>query len=183
MKTNNRGFTLIEMMVTIVIAGILMAIAIPNFRVAQRNNCMTTSANLLVASLQYARSEAIKRRQDVMVTAGAELGVPPADSDNEWGGGWYVWTEARQADNTLASDGYTAGDELRITTPNCAPQMDHPSGGNEFTYKPNGFVGDGADDDIEVCMDKTGERGRVLTVSRTGRPKVESDNDICDPSP
>ncbi|MCX7069312.1 MAG: GspH/FimT family pseudopilin [Methylococcales bacterium] len=55
------GFTLLELIVAISIAGILMAMAIPSFSDMMRNNRLTTYANELVTSLNLARSEAVKR--------------------------------------------------------------------------------------------------------------------------
>ena len=53
-KTNNKGFTLIELMIVIAIIGILAAIAIPNF-IAYRNKSFCTGvesdANNIVASI------------------------------------------------------------------------------------------------------------------------------------
>jgi type IV fimbrial biogenesis protein FimT len=56
------GFTLIEMMVTLTIAGILAGIAIPNMRTFLWNNRIATTANDLLRSIQVARTEAIKRQ-------------------------------------------------------------------------------------------------------------------------
>ncbi len=176
MHTDNCGFTIIEIMLAIAVAAVLMSLAIPNFQMSIRNNCMATSANLFVTSLQYARSEAIKRRQPVMVAAGAP-GQAPGDSTNEWGGGWHVWAEGRLTDGSIADDGYTPGDELRVSTPACAPMMDETNNVVQFTYQPNGFIDRrGA---LEICMDKRGERGRELTVSPTGRPRVTGNDDLC----
>jgi type IV fimbrial biogenesis protein FimT len=56
-----RGFTLIELMVTLAVAGVLMMIAIPSFKKITLSNRLTTAANDLVDSLNTARMEAIKR--------------------------------------------------------------------------------------------------------------------------
>lgn len=61
------GFTLLELIVAISIAGILMSMAIPSFSDMMRNNRLTTYANELVTSLNLARSEAVKRGVPVTV--------------------------------------------------------------------------------------------------------------------
>ncbi|PXV54060.1 type IV fimbrial biogenesis protein FimT [Dyella jiangningensis] len=57
----NEGVTLIELLVTIAVAAVLMALAIPSFRNITLSNRLTTSANEVVSALQTARMEAIKR--------------------------------------------------------------------------------------------------------------------------
>lgn len=55
-----RGFTMVELMITIVIAAILTAIAIPSFRNIILSNRLTSTANDIVSALNVARMEAIK---------------------------------------------------------------------------------------------------------------------------
>jgi type IV fimbrial biogenesis protein FimT len=62
-----RGFTLIELMVTIALAAILMAIAAPSFTTFQRNAELTSRINSLLASINTARSEAMKRGRDAVI--------------------------------------------------------------------------------------------------------------------
>lgn len=65
-KTAN-GFTLIELIVTIAVASILVAVAIPNFRTLLQNNRMTTHVNEFLSDVNFARSEAIKRRSNITI--------------------------------------------------------------------------------------------------------------------
>ena len=81
-KTQVR-FTIIELMITIVVGAIMMVVAVPSFTTMLRNNCLTTSANILVADLNIARSEAIKSGFNVFITA-----TNGADAANEYGPGW-----------------------------------------------------------------------------------------------
>lgn len=75
-----RGFTIIELMVTLVVAAILLAIAIPSFTYLTVSNKLSTSANSLVNNLMIARAEAVKRNADMNVCADSTCAVVPAGS-------------------------------------------------------------------------------------------------------
>jgi type IV fimbrial biogenesis protein FimT len=74
------GFTLIELVITIAVLGIVMTIAAPSFVDLISSNRLKSAAFDLVVSLNYARSEAIKRNADATVTPAA----------GGWSGGWSV---------------------------------------------------------------------------------------------
>lgn len=89
-KRRATGFTLIELMVTIAVVAILLAIALPSFQGALRSNRVTTATNEMIASLSLARSEAIRNK------GGA--GVCPSSNGTacvgNWSDGWLVWADA-----------------------------------------------------------------------------------------
>lgn len=59
------GFTLVELMVTVAVAAILIAIAVPSFSHMIASNRLNTATNEVVGALNTARLEAIKRNADV----------------------------------------------------------------------------------------------------------------------
>jgi type IV fimbrial biogenesis protein FimT len=63
-----RGFTLVELMVGIAILAILLAITVPPFKKMIASQRLKNANAELVASLQFARSEAIARNQYVRVS-------------------------------------------------------------------------------------------------------------------
>lgn len=72
------GFTLIELTVTVAVLGVLLSVAAPSFRDLQAAQRVRSAANSLVSDLVLARSEALKRGRNVVLTA----------ADSGWTGGW-----------------------------------------------------------------------------------------------
>ena len=85
------GFTLIELMVTIGIAGIFLALAAPSMTTIIKNNRLQASVSSFVGDLQFARSEAIKRGQNVTVCPSLD-GNSCLNADT-WHKGWMVFSD------------------------------------------------------------------------------------------
>lgn len=87
------GVTLMELLIVIALAAIILALGAPQFGEFQRNNRLTSAANDLLAALQLARTEAIKRQRPVALCAAAD---PRADTPSCSGGdfqGWIVFED------------------------------------------------------------------------------------------
>jgi len=111
------GMTLIELMVTLVVLAVMLAIAAPNFATFQRNSELTSTANSFIAALSAARAEAMKRQLDAYVFPGS-----PASPSEDWNGGWFVFIDTNN-DQT-----YTAGTDIIIQVQNTLPSSISASG-------------------------------------------------------
>lgn len=69
MQTSARGFTLIEMMITVAVMSIILAMAVPSFREAIENARLSTQVNEFVTGLNAARAEAIRTGANVWLVA------------------------------------------------------------------------------------------------------------------
>ncbi len=81
----SRGFTLIELMITLVIAAVLLMVAVPSFVRYQKNAQLTSAANTLLAATNAARGEAMKRGMSAMVV--------PTNNGSDWTTGWVVFVD------------------------------------------------------------------------------------------
>lgn len=83
LKKNNRGFTLIELMIVIALVGVIAAFAVPQFGRIIDNNRVVSTTNSVVGLLSYSRSEAIRRGSRITATsAGNTLQTTLASNGN-----------------------------------------------------------------------------------------------------
>ncbi len=116
----HKGFTLIELMVTIAVLVILLTIAVPSFQYIINSMRMNSEINVLQGNMNFARSEALKRGQNVYVCPSANSSAPVpvciTASPLDWSSGWVVYVGApipSAATQTLRiSSGVTHGDTL-----------------------------------------------------------------------
>ena len=99
-----RGFTLVELVLTLTVAAILVAIAIPQLGQFLRSHRLSTDVNDLVADISYARSEGLKRTINVGVCKSDNRATCTASGS--WASGWIVFVDAD------SSGGWTAGDQV-----------------------------------------------------------------------
>ena len=92
------GFTLIELMVTITMIGIVLTVGVPSFQSSIRNSVLTAGINEFIAALNFARGEAIKRGVNVTVrraSAGSAVTLfCNAAKQTGYEVGWQVFTDA-----------------------------------------------------------------------------------------
>ncbi len=199
---NNRGFTIVELMTVILIGGILMAIAVPNYTTMVKNNCLTSKTNAIIGALQIARSSAITLHADVTAAALCRMDVNDDDladgacsNTNEFGGGIIIFRDQDGdglADNNVAEDinnngvldtgEDSNGNGVLDTSPEliktlsftCPATVDETANRNSFIYASNGAaLPQGT---FNVCDDRvsTEYTGRQISLSVTGRPTTNS---------
>ena len=81
---SDRGFTLMELMVSIAVLGILTAVAVPSFTSMINKNRLASQSNELLAAIQYARMEAIRTSARVTFCG---TDTADADADDDCGEG------------------------------------------------------------------------------------------------
>ncbi len=88
---NDSGFTLVELLITIVVLTILLAAGVPSFQDFIKNNRVTGQTNDLVSAIQLARSEALKRGTNAVVCASSNQAT--CTGKDTWADGWIVFSD------------------------------------------------------------------------------------------
>lgn len=94
MNKINRGFTLIELMITLAIFGLLAAFAAPSVTGLMRSNRLTAQTNEFISAINIARSEAVKRSSVVTLCITDGNATPNCDAaSTSWQTGWIIFTD------------------------------------------------------------------------------------------
>ena len=182
-----RGVTLVELMVTLAIAVILLAIAVPGFQSLIRSNRLTTTTNAFIAALNLARMEAIKRNARVTLckTADPNATKPNCAASATWSQGAIVFVD-RGTVGTVES-----GDTLlRVLGP--FPDVTITTRGNfalGVSYLPTG-VSQGitaagstglGNEECNIFTFSASGQERIIQINTIGRPASKS-LDSCERS-
>lgn len=182
-----QGFTLIELITTVIIAGILLTIAVPSYQEFIRKNQTVTQTNNLVSALNLARSEAIKR--------GIQVTIHRKGSTSQvWDSGWDIFTDIN-GDGTLDDDADAnlceTGEDCLLRTYDSLPNGYTLRTGANYddwiAYLPSGLSRSSsgtANDTFRVCANYTNNteamaKGRALSVSVSGRPRTSIGTASC----
>lgn len=163
-----KGFSLVELMITISVASILLTVAVPSFQSLMKESRLTTQANEFMTALHYARSEAVKRGMRVTICRSVDGATCNGD---DWQDGWLIFSDA----DPVGSVDVDNGDEiLRVF-----PKLNESSlnGGSNFssrvTYLRNGrSQGNNnlPNGTFTLCNQ---DGARKIVINASGRPRVE----------
>jgi type IV fimbrial biogenesis protein FimT len=180
-----RGFTLVELIITLAVAAIVMTIGVPTFREVIRNNRIVTQTNELVTALNLARTEAIKRGIQVTMCKTNYTGAtPPTDCSTSaaWNDGWIIYADRGSIDGTIKT---SEGDEIIMVKEAMTTGFKLGTGGtfnNWVSYLPTGSSrGSGglSNDIFRLCLDSKTDSGREITVNTAGRVWVKKGASSC----
>jgi type IV fimbrial biogenesis protein FimT len=150
------GFTLIEVLIVVAISAILLAVAVPAFNQSIARAQARDAAQTLHATLQLARSEAIRRSVQVSVcrVTNSGAGRPPCDNTatadvpaGDWASGWVVFAEEAPGGAVGVLD--AADDIVLVQQPlagagGTRAELVHPATLGLITFSPVGVITGGA---------------------------------------
>lgn len=164
--TQTKGLTLVELIITLAIAGVLVALATPNFSATIQNNRMATQINELQASLSLARSEAIKRNNNVTMCQSSS----GSSCTGNWQDGWIIFV-----DNNF--DGNVDGEEVLRVHGALAGANTLTFSQTGVIYANNGLARGGANGTFTLCDTRGAENAKGLIIGLSGRPYLVRDSD------
>lgn len=180
--TTDRGFTLIEVMITLVIAAVVITIGVPGLTDFVASQRVRTVASDLVADMALARAEAIKESRQAIFER-------VSGATNTWKDGWRICVDLNgnaTCDNAEVRKVTTA---VPGRSKICSTATDFD---NRIFFRPDGRVvrasAPGANDGLKVSDDNgdgasQNDRIRLVFLSISGRARMEiQDNDSANPT-
>jgi type IV fimbrial biogenesis protein FimT len=183
-----RGFNLLELMVTVLVVGIVLGFGVPNFMQFQRNNAMTSISNDLVSGIYLARTEAVKRQVPVTMCASANATDPAPTCGVGPNTGFIVFVDDANPAVVAATDGNAVVDAGELVLLQHAPPagtITISSDSTYLAYGPNGFVVPTAPGQAQpslstmlVCDDRGNvdvggtSAARAINIAPTGRAQI-----------
>lgn len=159
------AFTLIEMLVTIAIVAILAAVALPSYQSIISSGEQKAAVTALIGSLHFARSEAVKRSQAVVLCTSSDN--ENCTDDTLWSDGWIIFVDADNDSDFSSGDEIikieqAQGRNVAISTPSNLEKT--------FRYRSNG---QGSTSGLFTVCDSRGSAvAKAISINATGRPQV-----------
>lgn len=152
------GFTLIELLITIAVAAILMAVAVPSFQAVTCDSRGTAHVNSLISALAYTRSEAVRRGAPVILCP--TLNGEECSNGTDWTGGWLARPD-NGSDEVLRQWQRLSGNASL-------------SGPNQVRYEATGAIG--SEESFAYQLSAAGlSLSRDVVINAVGRPRTSED--------
>lgn len=170
----HKGFTVVELLITIVVVSILLATGVPSILQMVKNNRVTMQANKLVTSVQLGRNEAVKRGTRTTVCA-ANTTLDDCAGSSNWANGWIVFSNL---DNDSTAD---TGTGACLETEDCIMRTSEGINNSTLTGSDNAihFLPTGLTDNGPVTFTLTAndcekEQERSIIVTLQGHTTIAS---------
>jgi type IV fimbrial biogenesis protein FimT len=147
----SQGFTLIELMVAITVLGVISALAAPSFKQLLAAQRVRVTAYNIVGDLVFARSEAVKRGENVTVTP----------TSSAWTNGWSI--NVASTAEVIGGQG-SVGGGVQFTASPASVTFDRNGRTNVLTV-------------VRFALTDDGTHPRCISLDPSGRPK--SANTVC----
>ena len=109
-KPHQRGFTSIELLSTVALLGVLLAIGLPSFQSLIASSRLTTVTNDLLASLAQTRSEAVRLGSRVSICKSAN--GTQCITTGDWEQGWIIFADANRTTPDAINAFVNAGENI-----------------------------------------------------------------------
>lgn len=186
-----RGFTLWELLITVLVIGVVLGIGVPNFNEFSRNSEMASAVNAVVSAIHVSRTEAVKRGLPVTLCGSSTpLAANPACDGGS--GGFFAFTDTNDTNGDGVEDGngtFDAADQILLQRDRPAAQITTSIEGASgmIRFGSNGFRDPTAANPLTRIMycDNRGNVvgagsggdsvARVVVIAPTGRPQLYRD--------
>jgi type IV fimbrial biogenesis protein FimT len=178
----HRGFTLIELMLTLALAAVIMSLAIPAMGSFSKNGRLTANANDLVHSYQVARTEAIKSQKNIVVCASNSPSTLAADCSNGAFSGWIIFADdngdwQRQTTEQIIESHATVETSLQVRSDGSGIMSFGPAG----FANPPGASGKTITRNVVICDSRGNVNhagislgGRAVLIDQTGHARASN---------
>lgn len=165
------GFSLIELMVAMSVLLILITIGVPNFSAFIKGSSLSSTTNMVVMDINFARSEAIKRGREVKLCRTSDpinATTCGGGTAKTWTSGWLIFTKDDFGNDVLLKR--TEMTSAGITV------MTNTDADSTLTFSSNGSKVGVSQGQFVICDDRDGDGdydesyGRQIDISSTGRP-------------
>ena len=138
MRKNKKGFTLVELMVTIAVAAILLTIGVPSLTSVYEQVRVNNNVEKIHDLFAFARNQAVSYGATVNVCPFAS--ATSCGTGTDWSGGIRVYiTDANDVDHELrAIDSFNGQDKVKASATTMTFSPDGLSSGGSVTYCPSG---------------------------------------------
>lgn len=174
-----KGFTLVEILLTLTVAAILVAVAVPSFDGSIKNNKLNSAATGLLSEIVFARSEAVKRNLPVSICASTN---GTACNTNDWELGRLVFVDDGAGDSANSANGEVDSETILKSYNNVISGVAIDA--TVFTANDHiTFFGDGSVEEVGtmVLCDSRGEDdssfAKAINVTAIGQARLAYDSD------
>jgi type IV fimbrial biogenesis protein FimT len=174
-STTQRGFTLVELLTAMAVAGIVGMFVVPALNVFAANAALRGTAYDLMAAMTLARSEAVKHMSEVIVCRSADpMAASPScgGADGDWTTGWIVFASRDGDDDydagtdVLLGAGEASGPRTRVLT--------NAGAASHVEFRADGSLNGAAVAALAICDDRGEAVGKRIDLALVGRPGLTS---------